>query len=189
MVAENSMGKEDSRIVITNNTLRVEGQVYPIRNICMFGPGEQLKYPWARPAIVLPAAGVCGGAFILTLIATLLASQFGSSMTFFAVICWLLFLGLLAGFVYLIYLIMKRPVWPGLRFTLSSGGTKFFRTRDESGVQNVSDWVTKLLEGAEVDERASIVVNRNSVTIDRSTISGPVAGGDSFIDRDRAEHE
>lgn len=174
--------KQDmSRIIITGRTLQANGQVFPIRNICMFGPGMELKYPWARARYMLLAIIVCFSIFSFTLLVTSIAADWGGFMIVIALIFWLFLILTAVGSAALIYLVYTKPVWHGLRITLNSGQSRFYPTSDESGVKKVSDWITKLLEGAEVGHQANVVVNRNSVTITQSTVSGTVAGGDSAV--------
>lgn len=149
---------EQSTLVITRRCVKVADHVYPLGNICHFGPGTRVKklVPWRILGVI---------AFIgLTMTLSGNLRAFG----------WLVVMCAAGCFVYDITL-GKRF---GLMLMLNSGKELFFETSDKSGIAAVSDHVYAMLERVDADmEPKQVTVNQNKITIKDTTVTGGLNAG------------
>lgn len=147
-----------STLVITRRTVKVDDHVYPLVNICHFGPGARMKK-------LIPWRFLCMIAFL------------GLFLTIFEgsrLLGTILVIGALASFGY-DQALGKRY---GLMLTLNSGKELFFETTDTTGVSAVADNVYAMLERVDGDsEPKRVTVNQNKITITDTTISGGLNTG------------
>lgn len=142
-----------STLVITRRTVKVGDHVYPLANICHFGPGMRMKklVPW-RFLCVIAAIG-------------LFFTNFGSTRP----IGTLLVVGTIALFTY--DQVKGRKF--GLMLMLNSGKELFFETTDSTGIAAVADNVYAMLERVDGEtEPKQVTVNQNKITITDTTITG-----------------